>query len=275
MIPSSTDIHYFVAIAETRNLSRASEKLGVVQPTLSQSVKRLEASVGHPLFLREKNGMTLTKTGEAFLTNCRSLLGEWDRILQDVTGAAKDCSGTFRLGCHPSVAMYTLGPFLPSVLKEPKIQIRLEHGLSREMTEKVISRALDFALVINPVHHDDLVLKKLCTDRVGFWRAPGAPQDVVIYDPALRQSQDLLRKITKQTPFGRHLVSGNLEVVAELAGQGCGVGILPERVAARYPRLSPFSSHWFRDELYLAYRADTQKTAGFQFVVREILKAKI
>ena len=273
MILSGTDLNYFLAVCETGNLSRASERLGVVQPTLSQAIRRLEDAVGKKLFVRQKTGMALTRAGELLKDNAAALQQNWEQLLQKIAELDSTPSGSFSLGCHASVALYSLTTFLKQILAEEKVNLRLDHALSREITEKVISRKLDFGLVINPVAHPDLVLKKLCSDRVGFWRTANAPKETLIYDPELQQSQRLLRKNKRN--FFRFVPSNNLEVIADLAAIGLGTAILPERVARRHKELKPASLAWHMDELFLIYRADQSKTAGFRHTVEAILNAKI
>ena len=53
-------IPYLVAIEETRNVSRAAERLGVSQPTVSHALQRLRLLYGDPLFVRAQGGMAPT-----------------------------------------------------------------------------------------------------------------------------------------------------------------------------------------------------------------------
>ena len=64
-------------------------------------------------------------------------------------------------------------------------------------------------------------------------------------------------------------------MIGDLVASGCGVGILPERVAKRFKGLKAVKDNWFTDELYLAYRVDASKTAGFKAITEAISKAEI
>jgi DNA-binding transcriptional LysR family regulator len=86
---SLAQIETFVTIAETRNVSRAAERLHVAQPALSRKLRSLEDELGHALFVRTPRGMELSPAGARFLEHAR-------RILEAVS-AAKDAlsrSGT-------------------------------------------------------------------------------------------------------------------------------------------------------------------------------------
>ena len=65
---------YFVAIAEERNFTRAAERIPIAQPAISQQIRRLEAELGEPLFLRDRRGIQLTPAGQALLPHARSAL---------------------------------------------------------------------------------------------------------------------------------------------------------------------------------------------------------
>ncbi|WP_347358857.1 LysR family transcriptional regulator [Bdellovibrio sp.] len=42
MLPSATDLEYFLEVSRTLNISRAAERIGISQPTLTQSIHKLE-----------------------------------------------------------------------------------------------------------------------------------------------------------------------------------------------------------------------------------------
>lgn len=63
-------IKYFRIIAETENISKATQQLFIAQPSLSQTLKRLEDELGVPLFDRKGKKITLNKAGRIFLKYC-------------------------------------------------------------------------------------------------------------------------------------------------------------------------------------------------------------
>ncbi|MGN0675350.1 MAG: LysR family transcriptional regulator [Oscillospiraceae bacterium] len=67
-------IKYFRIIAETENISKAAERLYIAQPSLSQTLKRLEDELGVPLFDRNGKKITLNKAGKIFLKYCDEII---------------------------------------------------------------------------------------------------------------------------------------------------------------------------------------------------------
>ena len=45
-------LHYFLTVAQERNITRAAEKLHMAQPPLTRQIKRLEEELGVPLLIR-------------------------------------------------------------------------------------------------------------------------------------------------------------------------------------------------------------------------------
>ena len=271
------DIKYFLHVTETLNITRASERAGVTQPTMSYSIKRLEKEVGGDLLVRLKSGVQLTKFGEEFALRSRELALNWQQLENLVSGKDGEVTGKYSIGIHPSVALYTLEHFLPQLkVSYPKIDFSLIHGLSREITEKVIDWKVDFGIVVNPKKHPDLVIKELCKDKVMLY-GDKENSDLLISDSNLMQTEAVLKKIDKSKhKFNRHLTSENLEVVARLVAIGHGVGILPTRVAMQYEGLKPIDkSLFFEDSVCLIYRPEKRKDMAGKKIIDYISKIKI
>ena len=275
MLPSNTDLQYFQEIAKVGNLSRAATTLGVAQPSLTLAVRRLEDCVGTSLFVRSRQGVKLTKAGENLFLEMRELLQKWDQIQSRTLSAFNEVKGRYSIGCHPSVAIYSMPLFLPKlVLENPELEISLVHDLSRSILAKVVQLEVDLGIVINPTPHQDLVMKTLGTDTVTLWQsATNRNQEVLICDPSLLQTQDLLRKLNrgltklpiKLPLFKRRIESGNLEVIAGLATNDCGIAILPTRVAQLHAKLSPVpGAPKFQDEIVMAYRTEHRNVKAIQ-----------
>ncbi|MFN7905549.1 MAG: LysR family transcriptional regulator [Pseudobdellovibrionaceae bacterium] len=277
-IPSGNDLRYFQEIASVLNLSRAAERLGISQPTLSLSVARLEDQLQAKIFFRRSRGLSLTPAGEKLLKNTNLLLQQWQTVVSETKKTETDLIVRFCLGCHPSVGIYSLDQILGKIYSDfPEIEIHLAHDLSRIMLEQVISGELEFALVVNPVRHPDLIIHQLAEDEVCFWTSHSQKKDeTLIYQPELHQTQVLINKVPARM-FRRNIQSTNLEVILSLAQAGVGAAILPSRVAAqsqkKLHRINELSS--FKDKICLVYRVDHVKSKSFMEIVKVIRSIRI
>lgn len=281
MIPSPTDLNYFIEIANLNNLSRAAEALGISQPSLTLAVQRLEESVGTKILIRHKRGVCLTKAGKQLLAHARQLLQQWETIKSKTLASVDDIQGSFTIGCHTSVALYCLPGVLPNLLeKYPQLEIKLSHDISRKIPDQIMNFSVDIGIVVNPAKHPDLVIKKLEDDKITLWQGSSGRQiqnihsgrAIIICDPELTQTQSLIKQMRKQgINYARILPTSSLEVVADLTAKGCGIGILPEKLAAKHGNLTRIpKSPFYADEICLLYHGENRNIKGIQAIAEAI-----
>lgn len=280
---SHSELKYFIEVANSLNLSRASERLGISQPSLSVAVKRLESAIGTELLIRHKKGVTLTQAGKQLLAHSKQLLQYWEEVKSQTLASHYDVQGSISLGTHPSLALHFFSGFLPEILtKHSKLEIQLKYDISRKITERIINLSIDIGIVANPIKHPDLIIQKLFEDKVTFWQAieiKNTSQNIhsgdgiILCDPELTQTQWLLKHAHKKgIKYGRVISSSNLEVIASLTAQGCGIGILPSSVASEYAKiLKPVvKMPVYHDEIYLIYRHENRDIKSVQTVTSAI-----
>ncbi|MBC7387452.1 MAG: LysR family transcriptional regulator [Cryobacterium sp.] len=275
MLPTGTEIEYFIEVYQTRHISKAAIRLGVTQPTVTLSLQKLEEKLETKVFHRTKQGVVPTEQGSLFYRKALILLDCWGEVQKGIQKSTSEIFGRFKVGCHQSVGAYTLPHFLEQLRKNaPAIEIELMHDFSRKITEGVVSYNIDIGFVVNPSRHPDLVLKKLGDDKVLFWKKRGAIDlpERIFADVNLAQMQDILGKTQAKEFKGWNIVSTpSLELIRTLTLCGQGIGILPERVAkADGADLVPFDPNLptYEDKIFLAYRKDVLSSKAGRELVR-------
>lgn len=162
----TSQIHYFMAVAEELHFRRASERLHVAQPAVSRAIRQLEAQLGVTLLVRDNRNVALTAGGEAFYRECRKaadiLAGAGARAVRAADGQA----GHLTIGY---IDFAINGP-LPRHLSRfyeafPEVSIELVRRNSHEQLEDLASGRLDLGLLIGPVTSDRIAHRT-------FYQAP-------------------------------------------------------------------------------------------------------
>ncbi len=102
----------FIAVAETRNFTRAAERLGVTQPGVSIQIRELEEALGAQLFARLGHGVSMTPSGRAFLPRAELVLAKLNDACQAVRFSESLVAGHLSLSIVPLLNV----PWIPIVL---------------------------------------------------------------------------------------------------------------------------------------------------------------
>lgn len=169
---SLKQIRYFVAAAETGQVSQAAVELNVSQSAVTAAIKQLEASLQARLFERHSNGVTLSHQGHRFLQHARNVLAAVDEAERATQAARSDVAGCLCLGVTYTVAGY----FLPTHLARfqrafPRIEVALSEAPRSEIERALASGELDMAVLLtsNLEDLDGLVSETLLRSRRRLW----------------------------------------------------------------------------------------------------------
>lgn len=151
-------IKHFVAVAEELNFRRAAERLHISQPPLSQSIKKLEDTLGVKLFERNTRGVHLTKAGEAFLGESLAVLSATHRSVNVARQAAHGDIGTLRIGFSASaIFSKTLTSALAQLLTErPMLDLEILEGNALVHITALRAGKLDAAVLRADLDEDSL-----------------------------------------------------------------------------------------------------------------------
>lgn len=157
------DLEYFVEICRQGSIAQAALVLGVTQPTLSKSLKRLEQLAGARLCDRTARGVIPTEMGRYLMGQADHLLAELQATqhsLQEMSGVR---TGTASLGLAPMLSHH----FAPALIHRalalrPGLHFRIAEGLFQPLLQQLQQGELDFILsspssaeLMNPDLHSE------------------------------------------------------------------------------------------------------------------------
>lgn len=162
------DMMYMTVIDEEKSITKASAKLYVAQPALSQCVQKVEKELGNAVFVRNSNGVVLTAEGECFIEFAKKTLREQKKFEKKIIDLKNADSGKVHLGFTGTQATYVLPYVLPPFKERyPAIEIVLVEAASDEIEDKLVRDEIEVGILHPPIHgeldafeisRDDLVI---------------------------------------------------------------------------------------------------------------------
>jgi DNA-binding transcriptional LysR family regulator len=135
----ASDLLAFLAVARERSFTRAAAKLGISQPTLSQTIRDLEERLGVRLLNRTTRSVAPTEAGERLFRTLAPGFEEMDRELSELSALRQKPAGTIRLTATEYAADAIVLPALTRVLPDHpdiKVEIVIDYGLTNIVAEQ-------------------------------------------------------------------------------------------------------------------------------------------
>ncbi|GAA3404849.1 LysR family transcriptional regulator [Paenibacillus hodogayensis] len=143
----------FKAICEELHFTRAAEKLGITQPTLSYQIKLLEEELGLPLFNRIGKKITMTESGHILLHHCSSIFRSLTGAREEILELQQLERGTLSIGALiGEINELVSGRLIDFHNRYP--QVRLKLNGAEDVVEQLLAHDLDFAVTILPVEDE-------------------------------------------------------------------------------------------------------------------------
>ncbi|MBU8710138.1 MULTISPECIES: LysR family transcriptional regulator [Bacillus] len=185
-------LEYFYAVCQELHFTRAAEKVGISQPSLSQQIRLLEHEIGTPLFDRIGKKTALTESGKLLLKYTRKIFYEVEQAKTSIDELNGLQRGTILVGTLLTVEDYLITPTLLSFhQKYPGVKISVFGLRTGDIHKQLIENKLDLGIVFLPMKGDELESISLSTEEMAFAVPKGHPLE----------NQDMLDlEVLKTTP---------------------------------------------------------------------------
>jgi DNA-binding transcriptional LysR family regulator len=231
---------YFLAAAEHGSFSAAANALLLAQPSLSDQIRRLEAELGVPLFVRAGRGVELTDAGRILRPYAERVLAETQEALESVREVRDLTGGTVAFGFFGGAHHSLLG----DVVKEfrtryPGVRLRAVGQNSAEVADAVRDGRLEGGLVILPVEDTGLEVRRIRSEELLYisadpqrTRAPMtierlAQAPLILYDARWAAQDPARRQLRERAQLAGVVIEPVIEVeymtaAFDLAARGLG-----------------------------------------------------
>ena len=216
-VVNSSALAYFLVAYRHRSIGKACRELGLSQPALSKTIRRLEDELRVPLFQRTPVGIEPTSYGDMLARRAMIVQNEIGRAVSEIETLRSHMGGEARIGVGPALAASLVSQALASFLKaRPQMVVHLQEGLYESLSDAVVTGRYDFAVTTRPSAPiaADLTATLLFKDRFVF--AAGAQHPLARRKPEVgpnstpsRATQaSLPGPVPPAVPWGRKIGNG-------------------------------------------------------------------
>jgi LysR family transcriptional regulator, flagellar master operon regulator len=156
----------FLEIVRARSFARAAEQLNLSQTAVSARIRTLEQRLGRPLFIRNKNGASLTGAGEQFLRYAPMLVQLWQRARHQVAVPAGR-RAVLTIGGELNLWRPWLIEWLHWMRRSaPDVALRVQLEVPDSLSDQVSTGALDVAVMYAPQYRPGARVELLLEEKL-------------------------------------------------------------------------------------------------------------
>ncbi|NHB75411.1 LysR family transcriptional regulator [Rhodobacter calidifons] len=240
-------LRYFIAAAETGQISHAAMEMNVSQSAVTASIQGLEADLGVKLLTRSAQGVAVTPEGARFLARARGIMAAVEDATRSPLGEESRVTGRLRLGVTYTVAGYFMARHYAAFRRSyPGITLELSEQPRAAVENALVTGGLDLAVLLtsNLANHDELDAETLFRSRRRLWLPSDHPllasPQVSLHDVA-RLPYVMLTVDEASRTTGRYwdhygltpqvvFSTSSVEAVRSMVAAGMGVTILSDMV---------------------------------------------
>lgn len=247
---TQNELLYILTIAEHGNITRAAQELFISQPSLSESLNKVEQEFGTTIFDRTQDGLVPTAFGLRYLDTARKILDRFKRLETELDEYRQMRRGKLTFGIPMNLGTYLLPKILPAFQElYPDITVQFKENNSSELDKLMLSGKLDFSVMHYETPNEAIHYELLAEDDfylvmpLALARTYNFPEyrPLSIYDlkalekepflmvanrQKLRQVADSILAQLSIKPNIRYTTK-NMETAKRLAAAGMGITFLP------------------------------------------------
>jgi DNA-binding transcriptional LysR family regulator len=299
MLKDFTKLETFLTVVRERSFSRASAKLGISQPAVTQQIKYLENYLDTKLIERKKNGIRLTNAGEELYkiaVQLEKCIHEADADILRIINKKI----TFHLGTSFTIGNYVLpGECLNTLSQVINNDVKLIIDVSKNIVEGIKEHKIDLGLIEAHITDDDLVVREWREDElVVFSNVPIPkvlrPEDLYEFKWVCREEGSQTRMVVQEVFEDLGVRCKDFNVLSEVSNTTAVLQTVKKsKKDTKHPTVSIVSHYAIADEVqngtlyeariqgytmlrkfYIAYHKDNKHNAYVNNTVDFILSGK-
>lgn len=124
------DLYVFTYVARLGSISDTATALHLSQPAVTQIVRRLETQLGLTLFIRSRQGTTLTTAGESLFREAQLVLEQYKKFQEQAAYMAGHPARHVTIATYPSVVSNQLASWMETMDEHQRLQHVQQYNLT-------------------------------------------------------------------------------------------------------------------------------------------------
>jgi len=254
MLKDFAKLQTFLMVIKERSFSKASAKLGISQPAVTQQIKFIEDYLDTKIVDRKKNGIVLTKEGE-------DLYRIAVRLEKSIASSEKELlkiinkEFTFVMGSSFSIGNYVLPNYLSDIKQRIDNEVFMNVDISSNIIEQLEDKKIDVALIESPIFKDGIIYREWVEDELVVFsnqviKKQLTADDLLDFNWVCRNEDSHTRKLTAEVFEEIGVQCNNFNVIGVLASPtAIKESILHADKDSDRPLVSIMSRHVIKSEL--------------------------
>ncbi len=270
----------FLTVCRYMNFTRASEKLNITQPAVSQHIRFLEKHYNTKLFRYEGKKLRLTGAGEILRNASLTMMHDEQSMQNEMQETEKEAE--IRFGATRTIGDSVMGSVLEKYLaRYPQARIHMEVENTHDLLVRLDEGRIDFALVegfFKKSEYDFQIFSRekyiaVCSPDYVFQNTPDCIEKLFQERLLLREGGSGTREVLERCleahnlsvqDFDKRMEVGSMQTIKELTKAGCGITFLYEAAVRReleegslrqiplqdFPVTHEFAFIWRRGSIY-------------------------
>jgi DNA-binding transcriptional LysR family regulator len=284
-------LEYFMTLCQELHFTRAAEKLGITQPSLSQQIRLLEHEIGMPLFDRVGKKTLLTEAGRALLHHGYNVFHELDQARAAISELQGLKRGTLKIGALLTVVNYLLPPTVIGFHQAyPHVELSVFGMRTGDIYSGLLQNELDLGIVFLPMEHEDLESIPLYKENLALAIAADHPSAQDEY-ATLELLKEIPSVLLPNTYFLRQVINEQcrmlgftpqpvlemttMESIITMVGEGVGATLLPkgylDYIANPRIRTIPLQNPPLTTQIGVVYRKNKHLCAASRIFMEQLV----
>lgn len=276
-------LEYFLMVSKELHFTKAAEKLGISQPTLSHQIKMLEKEVGHSLFNRIGKKIELTKVGEIFQQEALNIQGSIQSLSSQIAAFSRGDIGVLKIAVLPGEITDLVSTLcIPFNQLYPNIKVIIQ--TTDQVEKAVLENQADFGIDFNLNANDLLQVTKLYEEE--FYLISNEPNEEqkvsfsallespLILFPNVHQCRRLLDKASSDTGMVLEPIveTSSIRSILNLVRSGTGRSVVSRTLYDFYDTQDLHFQQIENPTLTRAVYLVIKKNCFIHFAAREYMK---